>query len=706
MRGRLLSQARKFAIFLLTLALSLACSPGAGASVDGRVPVQAAVGDLERYPVVEAATRHYYEGRPLEAIARLRAALPVAGPALERRVRLELASIYKDLGDLEAVEREYGRLAAVDPSDREAVVGWAFAALQRARYATAISRFEQALRLAEDHWVHFGLGLAYLGAGDLEAAVEALTRAVAKESRFAVAHELLGTILLQQGRYAEAADALARALRLDSSYQEAYYKLAQAYEGAGRIDEAWSYYDRARRILGTAEVRADVERFVAAHLERVQAIEAAVLARRAEPEHRLAEPLPGGGGGVPVRVGIAEGMEALAFSAGSPFFVRAGGGVDGPLPSGLWEMRLEGGSLALYGPGSARHAFSGPEIRFELERDSATWILYDLNAGSGYFWARREDRQLRGDLVALVRGSTFTVVNVLDIEAYLLAVVPSEMSFTMPMEALKAQAIAARTYTLRSLGGRYASRGFDVLGDVASSAYRGVDAEHARTTEAVLSTQGLVLTYRGSLAETYYHASAGGHTASSREVWGGHREYLQGVPEWGSGEGSLAFPLSPGALERWLRQIPDVYSSRAGHAILGTFRWVQRVTAEEIRRRVERTRSVGAITRIVPIERGEAGHVRSVRIEGTGGSYVVSGDVIRSTLGGLKSSAFKIETFLGPDGLPESFLFIGAGFGHGVGLSQLGAAGMAEAGHTAEEILQHYFRGAAITPNYNRRNAS
>lgn len=706
MSGRLRREARGLGAVLFAFALGLVCAAGASAAIDGRVPLKAALGELETYPVVEAAAHHYYEGRLLEAVARLRAVLPVAGPALERRVRMELAAVYKDLGDLEAVEREYGRLVAMDPADRESLAAWAFAALQRAQYATALERFEQALRLGEDHWAHFGAGLAYLGTGDEEAAIEALTRAVAKEARFAAAHELLGTIFLRRGRYAEAADALAKALRLDSSYQYAYYKLAQAYEGAGRIDEAWSYYDRARRILGTAAVRADIERFLATHQERVQAIEAATMARRAEPQHRLVEPVPGGGGGVPVRVGIVEGAQALTFSAGSPFVVRAQGAVQGILPAGLWEMRLEGASLALYGPEGTRRAFSEAELRFELEQENATWILYDLSAGSGYFWARREDRQLRGDLVVLLRGGTFTVVNVLDIEAYLLAVVPSEMSFTMPMEALKAQAIAARTYTLRALGGRYASRGFDVLGDVASSAYRGVDAEHARTTEAVLSTTGLVLTYRGGLAETYYHASAGGHTASSEEVWGGRREYLRGVPEWGGDEGSVKFPLSPGALERWLRQIPDVYSSRAGHAILGTFRWVHRVSAEEIRQRVERTRSIGAITRIVPLERGEAGHVRSVRIEGTQGSYVVTGDAIRSTLGGLKSNTFKVETFLGRDGLPDSFLFIGAGFGHGVGLSQLGAAGMAEAGYTAEEILRHYFPGTTLAPDYNRRRAS
>lgn len=686
---------------LLLLVLLFVSGPKeAGALVDGRVPLSEVTKARVDFPAVAAATRLYYEGRLVEAVARLRSVLPVAGADLERGVRRELAVVYKDLGDLEAAEREYERLVNMDPGDREAVLSWAYAALQRARYPQAIERFERALHLGEDHWVHLGKGLAYLGMGEAEKAIEALRRAVTRESRLAVAHELLGSILLRQGRYAEAADALSRALRLDSSHLSAYHKLARAYEGAGRIDEAWTYYDRARRILNSATVRADVERFVAAYADRVQAIEAAADARKAAPVHRQVEPVPVLGGSVPVRVGILEGIDSLTFSAGSAFRARTSGGILGPFPSGLWSMRLQSGMLMLEGPGGARIHLGQGEVRLELEREDTTWILYDLSAGSGYFWARKEDRQLRGALIALVRGRGFTVVNELDIEAYLLAVVPSEMSYTMPMEALKAQAIAARTYTLRSVGGRYASRGFDVLGDVASAAYRGVDAENPRTTEAVLATRGLVLTYRGRLAETYFHASAGGHTISSAEAWGGRREYLQGVPEWDGDE--LAFPLVPSALERWLKLVPDVYSSRAQHAILGTFRWVQRVTAEEIRERVERTRKIGRITGVIALERGQAGHVRSLRIEGTEGAYVVSGDAIRSTLGGLKSNAFKIETFLGPDGLPESFLFFGAGFGHGVGLSQLGAAGMAEAGYSAEAILNHYFRGATLAPNYNR----
>ncbi len=96
------------------------------------------------------------------------------------------------------------------------------------------------------------------------------------------------------------------------------------------------------------------------------------------------------------------------------------------------------------------------------------------------------------------------------------------------------------------------------------------------------------------------------------------------------------------------------------------------------------------------------GHLNRVTVVGAAGVHTLQGDVIRSLFGGLKSTAFKVQPVVGPDGTPQSFLFFGGGFGHGVGLSQFGAAGMAEAGATAGEILMHYFPGTTLSANYNR----
>jgi len=643
----------------------------------------------------DEAMAHYYAGR-LEDAARVLRAIAQAGGAGEGAARRSLAVVLKDMGDYRGAIQEYERIRQLSPGDAHVLMDLGFAHLAAGLHRQAEEAFRAALRIDdEETMAHFGLALALRGIGDDTGAARALTQAILIDERNAVAWEVLGKIHFDAGRYQAAATAFQTALRLDSSFLETYFDLARAYDRLGRVADAWNYYERSSRIFSSHPgVRAEVDRFIEAHRDIVLELERAASERR-RPEHVKVSPVPRSATGTRVRVGLAEGYPALEFSAGAPFRLESES-VFALLPAGVWNATPRGGAIEFSGPGGARASVpAGESARLVLEDDSATWIIFGLEVGQGYFWARIEDRQVRGELVVFRREAGLTLVNVLDLEEYLVAVVPSEMYASMHLEALKAQAIAARTYTLRNLG-RYSSRGFDVLGSVSSSEYRGVDREHPRTTKAVTETAGKVLVHGNSLIEAFYNSSAGGYTASSEAVWGGRRAYLQDVPEWGAGEDGPVFPLLPEALEYWLKYIPDVYSSRSEIGLRSTFRWVHRVSAAEIERRIPADQKVGRILKIVPGARSRGGYLQSVTIVGTEGTHVVRGDSIRGRLGGLKSNAFKVEAVSGPDGYPESFIFYGAGYGHGVGLSQFGAAGMAEAGFTAEEILAHYFPGAVI----------
>lgn len=668
----------------------------------------------------------------------------------EVTVRRNLAVVYKDLGEYRLAAQEYQRLATLDPQDARIRSDWGFALLGAGETDAAFAVFRDALSLRgasafdeEEAIDHFGLGLVHYVRGERERAVAALERAVEINPGLAAAYDLLGALYLEEGNHEAAVAALGRALRLDSGFVLANYRLAQSHEALGRIREAWTYYDRSRRILsGRSDVQRDFVRFVDAHHGVIQRVEKERVEARRRAAHIRVTPLPVPQGTLLIRVGLLEGSADFLFSAGSPFHLefldgRAAGAstgvvpggktdtvagaqvddvrdVDGnlvagkrdsePLSAGQWRAVFDHEGergLVLEGPQGERVAVGRRDVRLTPIDPAATMILYDLETGQGYFWSVREDLQVRGSLEFLVRPAGITVVNLIDIESYLLAVVPSEMYPSMGAEALKAQAIAARTYTLRSRG-RFGARGFDVMGTVVSSAYRGVAREQPATTAAVMATMGQVLTYRGSLANTVYSASAGGFSASSEEAWGGGQPYLQAGPEWAKEEEGPNFPLAPSALENWLRGIPDVYSSRTPVGPTSAFRWMLRVEAHELERRVNRVASIGRIEKIIPGPRGIGGYVKSVTIVGSDGTHVVRGDSIRSTLGGLRSNAFKVQAILGPDGLPESFLFFGAGFGHGVGLSQYGAAGMAQEGKSAEEILAHYYPGTVIRPDYNR----
>jgi SpoIID/LytB domain protein len=160
--------------------------------------------------------------------------------------------------------------------------------------------------------------------------------------------------------------------------------------------------------------------------------------------------------------------------------------------------------------------------------------------------------------------------------------------------------------------------------------------------------------------------------------------------------------LSLDLLERFIRERPRAYSAAQGLHNPITYRWEKWVSAEDIKNRAAADGKTGDILRIVSRGRGISGRIREVEIIGTEGSVRISGDRIRSRLGGLRSNLFTLRAKTGQgvvakSRLPEYFIFQGAGWGHGVGLDQSGAAGMASAGYTAEEILRHYYPRAEIS---------
>jgi SpoIID/LytB domain protein len=153
-------------------------------------------------------------------------------------------------------------------------------------------------------------------------------------------------------------------------------------------------------------------------------------------------------------------------------------------------------------------------------------------------------------------------------------------------------------------------------------------------------------------------------------------------------------------LAAWVGQRLPSYSANSKYSARSAYRWQVIVPRSEIERRINRRSPIGEITGLLTLARADCGRVNQVLIQGTKGEFVVSGDSIRSTLGGLRSNLFVVNPKLGKDGLPEFFIFTGAGFGHGVGMDQSGAAGMAADGYSAPAILEHYYPGTTLTSLY------
>lgn len=363
-------------------------------------------------------------------------------------------------------------------------------------------------------------------------------------------------------------------------------------------------------------------------------------------------------------------------------------------PGGVVRVRCEGVT--------AEMAF--PDVVFVAPAGSDRVHVQSVEFGRGFPWHGREDRSYRGEIVlAPDRNGRLAVVNAVDAETLLKGLVPSEIYVDAPMEALKAQAVCARGEMFAKLGTRHTADPYMVCSDVHCQAYRGAARENPRTSRAVDETRGQMLFHGQGLADTVYGASCGGHTEDGGRVWqGSGHDYLRGVVD--GPDGVRAYPdaaRGEDAVRRFVESPPaGLYcgGTRYGRE---SFRWEKTVGADEVRRGVREFTGgdVGEVLDLKPLERGVSGRVTRLQVVGRDSAAELSGElVIRKALGGLKSSLFVVDARDGPSG--RAFHFRGAGFGHGVGLCQVGAIGMADRQKKYDAILKHYYPGTELIRIY------
>jgi len=270
-------------------------------------------------------------------------------------------------------------------------------------------------------------------------------------------------------------------------------------------------------------------------------------------------------------------------------------------------------------------------------------------------------RPYRGTLTVEEGRGGLMVVNELPLEAYIAGIINNEVSSKWPRQAVMAQAVIARTYALYTK--KRATGAYDIEGTVMGQVYTGTRAEDAAATEAVSATEGQILVYDGKPALTVYHSNAGGMTEDSDAVW------------------SSAYP--------YLRSVASPYDSSAPR-----YAWEYVISTDELKAALERAgHRLGEPVSVEAQSVTASGRAQSVVIrDNRGGAVAMTGEALRKTLGygNIKSTIFKAER------TASGFVFTGRGNGHGVGLSQWGAKGMADAGYTYQEILRHYYPGAEL----------
>ncbi|GMT42079.1 MAG: cell division protein [bacterium] len=273
-------------------------------------------------------------------------------------------------------------------------------------------------------------------------------------------------------------------------------------------------------------------------------------------------------------------------------------------------------------------------------------------------------KKYRGYLVLSDTGKgAFEVINHVEMEDYLKSVVASEMPSEWPMEALKAQAVAARTYGLYRRA-QNSEMDYDMEAGVNDQVYGGVEAEDERSSSAVLATSGVVLTYENALARTYYHSTSGGRTENGVDVFGG-----AGLP--------------------YLKSVYCGYDRQSPY-----FVWQYSVSFSDIRTSLSRGGfRTGAISGISLRSRSSSGRVAELNIHTRRGRNIIKAADFRKMIGykKIKSTYFSLRR------RGNRITFKGRGYGHGVGLCQWGAKGMAEKNFNYESILQYYYPGAGLS---------
>ena len=364
-----------------------------------------------------------------------------------------------------------------------------------------------------------------------------------------------------------------------------------------------------------------------------------------------------------------------------------------------------------------------------------TFLLKNVRIGIGFHWDRLEDQEFEGTLeIRDNADGTQTAINRLDVEDYLSSVITSEMSATSSLELLKAHAVISRSWVLRPIISpstgtdipdlsdpdrhivwyeRDAHEGFDVCADDHCQRYEGITRrdEHpeaaANVQKAIDATRGQVLMYDGKVCDARFYKACGGATELFENAWANeHYPYLEPVRD------EIGTPLPDLTIEEnaqaFIRTSPSAYCNTTDARVLSQvlnnydqetkdfYRWTVQYTKEELSDIIRERSGIdfGEILDLVPIKRGPSARLYEMQIVGSKRTMVIGKELeIRKWLSSshLYSSAFVVDRNENGD-----FILTGAGWGHGVGLCQIGAAVMADKGYTYEQILAHYFPGSEL----------
>lgn len=392
------------------------------------------------------------------------------------------------------------------------------------------------------------------------------------------------------------------------------------------------------------------------------------------------------------------------------------------------------------------------ELSFTPQQDTSSFFeLQDVTIGINYHWERKEVQRFKGELKIIVEDDRLTAINIIPIEDYLTSVISSEMSATASLELLKAHAVISRSWLLNKLkvaNGKLkvimhpdntanfelstlpsqlikwydheAHKNFDVCADDHCQRYQGITRTSTpQAIEAVFATRGEVLMYEGEICDARFSKCCGGAFEEFQNCWENVKHpYLIGQRD-SKTETRLPDLTKEAEADKWIRTSPTAFCNTHNKQVLSQvlnnydqettdfYRWRVCYSQQELSELIHKRSGIefGKIIDLIPVERGTSGRLVRLKIVGTLRTLIIGKELeIRRTLSSshLYSSAFVVDKEYKEDEkeIPSRFILTGSGWGHGVGLCQIGAAVMGEQGYKYKEILSHYYPGSAIEQQY------
>ena len=441
-----------------------------------------------------------------------------------------------------------------------------------------------------------------------------------------------------------------------------------------------------------------------------------------------------------VNVGIVSGQK-IHFSLNKPYLAK------GEMVTGEQEVAFSEGGILWNG-----NQYSS--LTFHPQSADASFSLSDVTIGVNFHWERKETQTFLGTLHFVVESDKICAINELPVERYLESVISSEMSATSSLELLKAHAVISRSWLLAQMKKRreVAESGnnffsfvkkddrlirwydredhtiFDVCADDHCQRYQGITKETSpHVAEAIRQTKGQILMDGDDICDARFSKCCGGVTEEFQYCWedtpknylSSVRDIIQGVKSVGSAAPApLPSLQDEAAADAWIRSNPPAFCNTTDKKILSQvlndydqetadfYRWKVTLTQEKLKQLLDEKLKMnfGDILDLQAEERGKSGRISKLRIVGTEKTFVIGKELeIRRALSDthLYSSAFVVDKCdIDEKGVPQRFDIIGAGWGHGVGLCQIGAAVMGEEGFDYDAILLHYYQGAEIKKVY------